>query len=440
MSRLDRFLVSNSWLNSWVDLSQWGLPRSVSDHCPVVLRKRVCNWGPKPFRLLDCWRGLPGYREFVTSTWMEAAVNGRKAYVLKEKLKQIKNQLRVLNKDHCGDISHNIDNVRKELDQLDKKQEDVGLEEHDIARRRTCLVNFNRLSRMHCNLLRQKSRFKWLREGDSNSKFFHSCLAKKRIRDEILCLDFGGELVDGVQELKGKVKYHFQSLFAKSADWDRPHIDSLPVGQISEFDGDGLAAVFSEDEIRAVVWDCEGQKSPSPNSINFSFIKDFWDILKSDFIAFLEEFHVNGKLVRGSNSSFICLVPKKDNPQKVGDYRPISLIGCMYKVLAKLLANRLMKVMSKVISEFQTAFVKNRQILDGVVIANELVEEARRNRKSTLFFKVDFEKAYDSVSWDFLDYMMMRMNFPFKWRRWIWECFVYGKGLSVDKWEPNGRV
>lgn len=79
----------------------------------------------------------------------------------------------------------------------------------------------------------------------------------------------------------------------------------------------------------------------------------------------------------------------------MGDYRPISLIGCMYKVLAKLLANRLMKVMSKVISEFQTTFVKNRQILDGVVIANELVEEARRNRKSTLFFKVDFEKAYD---------------------------------------------
>lgn len=92
--------------------------------------------------------------------------------------------------------------------------------------------------------------------------------------------------------------------------------------------------------------------------------------------------------MRGSNSSFICLVPKKDNPQKVGDYCPISLIGCMYKVLAKLLANRLTKVMSKVISKFQTAFVKNRQILDGVVIANELVEEARRNRKSTLFFKV----------------------------------------------------
>lgn len=271
MSRLDCFLVSDSWLNSWVDLSQWGLPRSVSDHCPVVLRERVCNWGPKPFRLLDCWRGLLGYREFVTSTWMEAAVNGRKAYVLKEKLKQIKNQLRVWNKDHCGDISHNIDNVRKELDQLDKKQEDVGLEEHDIARRRTCLVNFNRLSRMHCNLLRQKSRFKWLREGDSNSKFFHSCLAKKRRRDEILCLDFGGELVDEVQELKGKVKDHFQSLFAKSADWDRPHIDSLPVGQISEFDGDRLVAAFSEDEMRAAVWDCEGQKSPGPNGINFFY-------------------------------------------------------------------------------------------------------------------------------------------------------------------------
>lgn len=100
------------------------------------------------------------------------------------------------------------------------------------------------------------------------------------------------------------------------------------------------------------MWDCEGQKSPSPNGTNFSFIKDFWDIIKTDFIAFLEEFHANGRMVKGSNSSFICLIPKKANPLRVSNYRPISLIGCMYKVLAKLLANRMRNVMPTVISEF----------------------------------------------------------------------------------------
>lgn len=89
---------------------------------------------------------------------------------------------------------------------------------------------------------------------------------------------------------------------------------------------EGSIGVFSEEEIRAAVWDSEDQKSPGPNDINFTFTKGFWDILKADFIAFLFEFHVSGKLVKGSNSSFICLVPKKDSPQKVRDYRPISLI------------------------------------------------------------------------------------------------------------------
>lgn len=95
MSMLDRFLLSESWLNTWEGLSQWGLPRSVSNHCAVVLKDRLVNWGPKPFRMLDCWRGLPGYRDFVTSTWLESSVQGRKAYVLKEKIKLLKSQLRI---------------------------------------------------------------------------------------------------------------------------------------------------------------------------------------------------------------------------------------------------------------------------------------------------------------------------------------------------------
>lgn len=81
-------------------------------------------------------------------------------------------------------------------------------------------------------------------------------------------------------------------------------------------------------------------------------------MLKPDFVSFLAEFHENGKLVWGSNSSFKVFIPKKDNPQKVGDFRPISLIDCMYKVLAKILANRLRKVISLVISDLNPHLLK----------------------------------------------------------------------------------
>jgi len=137
---------------------------------------------------------------------------------------------------------------------------------------------------------------------------------------------------------------------------------------------------------------------------------------------FVSEFHHNGKLVKGINSTFIVLIPKVDNPQRLNDFRPISLVGSMYKIMAKLLANRLRMVISSVVSETQSAFVKNRQILDGILIANEVVGEARKFKKELLLFKVDFEKAYDSVDWGYLDSVMEGMSFPVLWRKWIREC------------------
>lgn len=107
-----------------------------------------------------------------------------------------------------------------------------------------------------------------------------------------------------------------------------------------------LVAPFQLEEILAAIWDSESSKSPGPDWVNFGFLKEFWEDIKANFVAFLREFLVNGKLVRGSNCSFIVLIPKKDNPQKVSDCKPISLIGCMYKVLAELLANKLCMVMN----------------------------------------------------------------------------------------------
>ena len=96
--------------------------------------------------------------------------------------------------------------------------------------------------------------------------------------------------------------------------------------------------------------------------------------MKSEILQFMTEFHENGKLVSGLNSSFITLIPKKENPSDLGDYRPISLVNSVYKILAKVLSRRLKKVMPSITSEVQSAFFGGRFILDGVLIANELVD------------------------------------------------------------------
>ncbi|XP_028073850.1 uncharacterized protein LOC114276257 [Camellia sinensis] len=116
------------------------------------------------------------------------------------------------------------------------------------------------------------------------------------------------------------------------------------------------------------------------------------------------EFFESGEVNLCTNATFICLIPKKEKSVKIGDFRPISLVTSLYKILRKVLSKRIRDVLGETISASQGAFVHGRQILDVVLVANEVVEEYRALHKEGVVFKVDFEKAYDHVDWGFLDF------------------------------------
>jgi len=133
--------------------------------------------------------------------------------------------------------------------------------------------------------------------------------------------------------------------------------------------------------------------------------------VKDDILQFTSIFHKNGKLSKGINSTFIALIPKVESPQSLNNFCSISLVGCLYKLLAKVLANKLRHVICSIVLEVQSAFVKNRQILDGFLIANEVVDEACKLKKKLLIIKVYFEMAYDSIEWGYLDEVMVSCLF-----------------------------
>ena len=134
----------------------------------------------------------------------------------------------------------------------------------------------------------------------------------------------------------------------------------------------------------------------------------------------------------------MVLVLKKGGVDDLCDFRPISLVGGLYKLLAKVLANRLKKVVSKVTSSTQNAFVEGRQILDAALIANKAIYSLLKRDETGVLCKLDLEKAYDHINWDFLLTVMQKMGFGEKWARWIrWCIFIASFSVLINR-SPMG--
>ncbi|GKU91868.1 hypothetical protein SLEP1_g5682 [Rubroshorea leprosula] len=421
MSRLDRFLVSEEWLLNWEDVRQWGLKGSISDHCPILLKNQKVDWGPKPFKFFDVWMEQPGFEKLIHDSWSSTKIHGWKGYILKEKLKRLKGALKNWSRNYMVEVDKKICIAEDKIAELDMKGERQRLTVGEVQARKESFAKLLKNVRIKNRIWHQKARRMWLREGDANTAFYHKCIKSRLMKNEINCIMVNGCQRVEVDDIREEIAKYFQSLF-KNEEWVRPTLGGLNFNQIFESQNQMLTAQFSKEEIKAAIWDCDSSKEPGPDGFHFNFIKKNWEIIKREVIDFIKEFHDKGRIVKGLNESFVVLIPKVSNPEKIEEFRPISLINVSYKILSKLLANRLRRVLEDIIGENQMAFIAGRHLPESVVIANEVLDEARKKNQACFFFKADFEKAFDNVCWSFLDFMMDKLGFNAKWHSWIKEC------------------
>nr|GEV03226.1 hypothetical protein [Tanacetum cinerariifolium] len=218
----------------------------------------------------------------------------------------------------------------------------------------------------------KKAKIKWAIEGDENSKFFHGIINRKRANLAIKGVMADGEWVDDPYRVKEELRLHFANRF-RAPGVTRYKLNYTFPNKLSLDQVGILESMVSKDEVRDAIWGCGENKSPGPDGFSFEFFRKFWDIVGSDLFEAVKWFFDYSSFPRGCNSSFIALISKNQDPKFVNDYRPISLIGSLYKVVTKILANRLSMVISDLISNVQTAFLPNRQIQDGPFIINELL-------------------------------------------------------------------
>jgi hypothetical protein len=176
-----------------------------------------------------------------------------------------------------------------------------------------------------------------------------------------------------------------------------------------------LFVPFTTQEIDAVINNMPLDKAPGPDGFNGQFLKSCWHIIKEDIYKLCYEFYEGNLNLESINMGHITLIQKIQNPEGVNDFRPITLLNCVLKILTKLLANRLQKVVLKIVHKNQYGFLKGRNIQDCIAWAFEFLYQCEASKREIILLKLDFAKAFDTIDHSAMIKIMKQMGFDNKW-------------------------
>jgi hypothetical protein len=300
-----------------------------------------------------------------------------------------------------------------------------SLTDESIAAQKEILLRLELLLEQEEIIWVQRARANWLKHGDRDTSFFYQHALARRKRNLVKGLvDDRGLRHEDIGEMNVVVRDYFTNLFTSEVyEVDHKVLEDVNCRVTSDMN-QILLAPFSREEAKKALFSIGDLKAASPDGLHAIFFKRFWNMLGDELIDEVLHAVNNATIPEGWNDTTIVMIPKVDNPDRVAQFRPISLCNVVYKVIPKVLSSRLKVILPDIISHHQSAFVLGRLITDNILLAYECIHtmKKKKGKRKLCAVKLDMHKAYDRVEWIFLEKIMIKLGFDQIWTKLIMAC------------------
>ncbi|KAK6791948.1 hypothetical protein RDI58_011029 [Solanum bulbocastanum] len=346
------------------------LIRQGSDHAPLQLICNTCQEiGIKPFRFLNFWTKHQGFMNQVEQSWGEE-VRGSPFAIVQTKLKRLKSDLSKWSKETFGNIFQKIATLEYVI-KMKEIQLEVSPTEANRADLNKANAELKRYLKIEEEYWKQKAGMRWFKEGERNTKFFHSYVKgrrKKLIISEITTRQ--GNKITSTQNIGEEAVGVFHAQFKEGQEIeDYSLLQNIP-NLIKAEQNEEMERLPTEDEVKKVVFSLNGDSASGLDGFSGQFFQSCWNIIREDITNMVRAFFCGQELPRYITHTNLTLIPKKESIGTFGDLRPISLSTFVNKIISKVVQERMVIVLPEIISTNQTGFVRGRSITENVLLGN----------------------------------------------------------------------